>query len=273
MPLLSIFYYRFPGATRRLATRNDAPELDPDIAGFYAAYRCPAPAPGEDAPTELIAVRRANDGTYAVAAPGGDWEAETPDVAVLYYEYELTDALLEDAGAFVRLHGAAVCHGSRCLLLVGPSGAGKSTLALGLRLRGRQVLADDALLIDRASEEVQPFGRSIRVHEASLERLGVVPGEVEGGHVCGPYLWVGPEERGGARSPRRPDTFVFLEAGRRTALERLRAAETLKLLLVARLGDAPQSDFECLARLAARVPGYRLSFVDFPAALEALERL
>jgi hypothetical protein len=66
---------------------------------------------------------------------------------------------------------------------------------------------------------------------------------------------------------------VFLESARDTALERLGATEALRGLLLARLGDAAQRDFHCLAGLAAQVPGYRLAYRGFRDALDELERL
>ncbi|UCC84864.1 MAG: hypothetical protein JSW46_08085, partial [Gemmatimonadota bacterium] len=215
------------------------------------------------------------DGSYHLIGPSGDWEAADEGEAVLYYESELTGALMEDAGTFVHLHGAAVCAGPHCLLLIGPSGAGKSTLTLGLYLRGMDALADDALLIDPASGEVHPFDRSIRVHETGLESLGVDAGNVRGARFCKPYLWLSPRAAADAADsgPRPPTAIVFLEAAHATALDRVGAAEALRQLLLARLGDAARRDFEPLARLAAQVPSYALAYGDFTEAVDELERL
>ncbi|UCC71733.1 MAG: hypothetical protein JSV86_15345 [Gemmatimonadota bacterium] len=266
----SILHYRFPGSRRTLGVRLEAPGLLPLLASFYGNYRCPDPG-GRVGCT--ISLER-EDGSYRLVGPSGAWEAADEGEAVVYYESELTGALLEDATAFVHLHGAAVCDGSRCLLLVGPSGAGKSTLTLGLHLGGMRALADDALLIDPLTGEVHPFDRSIRVHEVSLRSLEVDPRKVSGARLCGPYLWLSPAKvgRDGAGS-QRPAALVFLEAGQATSLERLSAAEVLRQLLLARLGDAPERDFECLARVAAEVSGYRLAYSDFREALDELARL
>ncbi|KPK82160.1 MAG: hypothetical protein AMS25_03390 [Gemmatimonas sp. SM23_52] len=271
MTASSFLHYRFPHAERCVAVYLAAPELGPLIESFYAGYRCPAPHSQQDVARVLRLER--DDGAYRVSGPNGDWRAVTPGEAVLYYEYELTAALLEDTGSFVQLHGAAVCTGSRCLLLLGGSGAGKSTLALGLFLGGRQILADDALLIDPLSGEVQPFDRSVRVHEASLRGLGVDPAQVERASLCRPYLWLSPRAGVGVSEPSRPSSFVFLESDTRLSCERLSAAETLVRLMVARLEDVPERDFKCLARLAASVPGYRLAFEGLSDALARLDVL
>jgi len=267
----SILHYRFPHAERCVAVHSAVPELGPLIESFYARYRCPARRSWQEVERAVSLERE--DGAYRVRGPNGEWRADTPGQAVLYYEYELTTALLEGTGAFVQLHGSAVCMGSRCLLLVGPSGAGKSTLALGLYLRGRQVLADDALLIDPLSGEVEPFDRSIRVHEASLRGLGVDAAQVEPAAVCRPYLWLSPGAGVGVNEPCRPSWFVFLESSACLSFERLSAAETLMRLMVARQDDVAERDFECLAPLAAQVPGYRLAFETFADALGQLAAL
>ncbi len=255
-----------------MSAHLSAPDLVPLLETFYAAYRCSEPEADANLDRSISLGREGR--AYRLVGPSGDWEAETPGEAALYYESELTGALLEDTAAYVHLHGAAVYDDRRCLLLVGPSGAGKSTLTLGLCRGGWQALADDALLLDPETGEVQPFERSIRVHRASLETLGIEPERVEGGRMCEPYLWVSPATGGpGVREARRPNVCVFLEGADRTVLERLSAAETLTCLLVARLGGEAARDFECLARLAEDVPGYRLVYRDLKEALTELERL
>jgi hypothetical protein len=266
----SILHYRFPDGCRTLAVRLCVPGLRTLLESFYRRYRRPDPGEGS---ALTISLEREN-GAYRLVGPSGDWEVADEGEAVLYYESELTGALLGEAGCFVHLHGAAVCSGSSCLLLVGPSGAGKSTLTLGLHLRGMSALADDALLLDPASGTLQPFDRSIRVHQTGLERLGVGSHEVAGARVCGSYLWLSPRTPGAAGlGPRQPTAIVFLEGADTTGLRRLGAAEALGLLLQARLGDAARRDFEPLARLAVQVPGYALAYNDFPRALDELERL
>ncbi len=270
MSLPATFHYRFPNAERIVSARVDPGELVPHIQHFYGAYRCAAPPAGAVA-GESLAVARQGD-AYRVSAASGTWEAETAGDAVLFYEYELTDELLRDAGAFVQLHGAALCRGQLCLLIIGPSGAGKSTLALGLSLAGWQPLADDALLIDPRDGGVRPFDRSIRVHEASLRALEVQAERVPGARLCEPYLWLAPSPDPD-RAAGQPDAVVFLKEGAETALAPLSAGVTLRELLAARLSDRPHRDFDCLAGLAARVPGYHLSIASFTAALAELVRL
>jgi hypothetical protein len=264
-----MLHYRFPDGGRTLAVRLRVPRLRTLLESFYDSYR----ARPSDRVERTISLQR-EEGSYRLVGPSGDWETEDEGEAVLYYESELTAALLEGAAAFVHLHGAAVCSGARCLLLVGPSGAGKSTLTFGLHLRGVSALADDAVLVDPASGEVHSFDRSIRVHETGLDALGVDGSDVRGARLCGPYLWLSPRTAGaGGSGPRRPTAIVFLESADATALERIAAADALRRLLLARLSDAARRDFETLARLAAQVPCYALACGDFSLAVDELARL
>jgi hypothetical protein len=159
------------------------------------------------------------------------------------------------------------------MLLLGSSGAGKSTLAMGLSLSGWRTLADDALLIDPHSGAVQPFDRSVRVHDSSLQELGIDPVRIEGANYCEPYLWLNPTQGTSTGSGRHAEALVFLRAGDETSLERLNVTDTLKELMIARLSDRSERDFECLAKMAAEVPGYRLRFEGFNQALAELGAL
>ena len=263
--------YRFPDADRIVSASVGPSQLIPLIDHFYTAYRCSGP--DCDRPVQHVIELQHEPDVYRVTVSSGDWEAESEGDAVLFYEYELTDALLRSAGVYVHLHGTAVYRESRCMLLLGPSGAGKSTLAMGLFLSDWRTLADDALLIDPESGEVQPFERSVRVHESSLQELGIDPARFEGAQYSEPYLWLSPAEGTSAGSGRHADALVFLLAGEETLLERLSVTDTLKELLIARLSNQSERDFECLAELAAQVPGYRLSFGSFKEALVELEAL
>jgi hypothetical protein len=262
--------YRFPGAERIVSARVAPTEFIPLIDDFYAAYRCRLS--DSELPVDQVIELEYDGGVYRVTVPSGDWEAESEGDAVLFYEYELTDALLTGADEFVNLHGTAVVRESRSMLLLGPSGTGKSTLALALSLAGWQTIADDALLIDPGTGEVQPFDRSIRVHESSLRALDVDHATIEGARFCEPYLWLKVPESG-APGLLNPDALVFLRSGAATSIERLDVTNTLRELLIARLSDQSERDFDCLARLAAEVPGYLLSFEGFPEALAELESL
>ncbi len=265
-----ILHYRDYVGRGVVALRVAAAELLPIIARFYPAYREHSPEPRETGGAQICLDRE--NGSYKLAGPSGDWYADEEAAALC--ESELTDALLADASRYVYLHAAAVCGGDTCLVLVGGSGTGKSVLSFGLLLHGLQPLSDDVVLVDPSAGHIEPFLRSIRVHRKALLRLGLGDELPEGAQLCEPYLWVHPDVAARGRSkPHAIRAFVFLEHGRRTQLERLRASRSLERLMLGRFGGVEAArEFECLSRLAAQVPGYRLTVRRFPEALAELQR-
>ena len=255
-----------------VALRVAVPELLPIISRFYPAYRERSTQPRE-AGRALIRLERENGG-YKLAGPSGDWYADEAGEAAALCEAELTDVLLAHASRYVYLHAAALADGDSCLVLVGDSGTGKSVLSYGLLLQGLQPLSDEVVLIDPSTDHIEPFRRSVRVHRQALSRLGLGDELPEGAQLCQPYVWVHPGLAARPRSkPYGLRAFVFLEHGRRTELERLRASRTLEGLMLGRFGGVEAArDFECLSGLAGEVPGYRLTVRRFPEALAALQR-
>ena len=264
--------YRDYAGRRRVAVLVTAAELLPIIARFYPAYREHSPEPQEIGAVQ-ICLDREND-SYKLAGPSGDWYADEAGEAAALCEAELTDVLLAHASRYVYLHAAALADGDSCLVLVGDSGTGKSVLSYGLLLQGLQPLSDEVVLIDPSDGHIEPFRRSVRVHREALSPLGLGDELPEGAQLCEPYVWVHPDLAASPRSkPYGLRAFVFLEHGRRTQLERLRASRTLEGLMLGRFGGVEAArDFECLSRLAGEVPGYRLTVRRFPEALAALQR-
>lgn len=268
MSISALTHFRYPTSKRSVSVRWEAPDLEPLLHTFYTAYRCAQPA--AHASSRLISLSKQDDGEYRLTGPSGVWYSDGAGHAAAHYEAELTDALVTDAGDFVRLHGSAVYTDADCLLLLGPSGAGKSTLTLGLCIAGMSMLADDAIMLDPRDGRVQLFERSLRVHEVGVEGLNLVGREVAAAVICEPYLWVGPDVFAGeGRTERSPTALLFLEPAEAAELEALTVREALQRLLVAR-HDAgePTRDFECLSRMAEEVPGYRLGVGKFSASVE-----
>lgn len=255
-----------------VALRVAVPELLPIVSRFYPDYREHSTQPGEVG-RALIRLERENGG-YKLAGPSGDWYADQPGEAAALCEAELTEALLSHASRYIYLHAAAVSDGGACLVVIGDSGSGKSVLTLGLLLKGLEPLSDEVVLIDPSTGHIELFRRSIRVHREALSRLGLGDELPKGAQLCEPYLWVHPDLAVPRRStPSGLHAFVFLEHGGRTRLERLRASRTLEGLMLGRFGgEEPAREFECLSRLAAEVPGYRLTVRRFPEALAELQR-
>ena len=265
--------YRYPESPRSVVAHIEMPGVDELVSSFYSPYHIASPN-GDAKPPREISLSRSN-GQFRLDGPSGEWYADGPGEAVAFYEAELTDILLRNAGDFIGLHGSAVVGGEGCLLLLGPSGAGKSTLTLGLCNAGMEMLADDALIVDPVSGAVRPFERSLRVHEKGLEKMCVRPDSLPDVLALEPYYWIAPDVlRNGAMEARIPSALVFLEACSETKLESLTSAETLRRLMVARLNEVrPKRDFAVLTRLSKQVHGYRLRLADFRVGLESLTEL
>lgn len=250
--------YRFPGSDRGVTARVEVGRLRPIAERFYPTFRR-SEREGRD--VQIVLVRE--DGTYRLTGPSGDWYAELAGEALALYEAELTDALLGDVVDYVSIHGAAVEVGGGVLLLIGSSGSGKSTITAALYARGFRPLADDTLLVHPETARVHPFPRPIRVHESAADRAGLEPTALPGACVCPPYWWVEPPDREmGDGLPVR--AMVLLDPGGSNeglngGWDRLSGSRMLEALLVARFGPGrPARDFEPLAALVDRAPGYRL---------------
>ena len=64
------------------------------------------------------------------------------------------------------LHAAAITQGDGVTLIVGHSGSGKTTALLAFLDRGAQFLADDAVLVNRETGEVLPWGADLHLDAA-----------------------------------------------------------------------------------------------------------
>lgn len=82
--------------------------------------------------------------------------------------------LLRHLEGKLALHGAAVCHRGRAVILLGRSGQGKSTLAASLCGRGATLLSDDAIALEHRDDAyfVEPFESNHWLDEAARLALG-----------------------------------------------------------------------------------------------------
>lgn len=101
---------------------------------------------------------------WSLCRDGVQREIAVADNYVLtYLLWEVTQLLFERTGGRVHLHGAALVHDGKAIVLAGRSHAGKSTLAAWLTYRGWGFLTDEAALVDPDSLMVSPFWRPINV--------------------------------------------------------------------------------------------------------------
>jgi hypothetical protein len=102
---------------------------------------------------------------FLIRAPDGRIGLST---TLSFARHDALIALAEASGPLraitAIIHGSAVVHGRRAMVLAGVSGAGKSTLTAALRSLGRRLVADDIVPIERNDLTVRavPFRQSLK---------------------------------------------------------------------------------------------------------------
>jgi hypothetical protein len=192
-----------------------------------------------------------------------------------YLLWEVTRLMFERSGDRVHLHGAAVVHEGRAVVLAGRSKAGKSTLAAWLTHRGWGFLTDEAALVDPDAFSVSPFWRPIGVR---------VPGPLDsilpadqpmgwGGREClVPASMIGTLSEA---APLAVIAFPSRAVGERATATLLSPAAALVELTQHFPGliEGGRAGFRRLARLVEAIPGYQLRFDDLEEAEQALRSL
>ncbi len=82
----------------------------------------------------------------------------------------LDDAVVRCQSEVAVVHGGAVAHGGRAIILPAPTGAGKSTLVAELVRRGAAYLSDEYALID-VDGRVHPYPRPLLLRDESGDDL------------------------------------------------------------------------------------------------------
>lgn len=194
---------------------------------------------------------------------------------ISYLLWEVTRLMFERSNDRVHLHGAAVVHEGRAVVLAGRSKAGKSTLAAWLIHRGWGFLTDEAALVDPDAFSVSPFWRPIGVR---------VPGPLDsilpadqpmgwGGREC-----LVPASRIGTLAQAAPlvaIAFPSRAVGEPAMQSPLSPAAALVELTQHFPGllEGGRAGFRRLARLVEAIPGYQLRFDDLDDAEQALRTL
>jgi hypothetical protein len=199
----------------------------------------------------------------------------TDDYILPYLLWEITRLMFERSGDRVHLHGAALAHDGRAVVLAGHSEAGKSTLAGWLTHRGWGFLTDEAALVDPATRMVFPFWRPIGVRRPGpLD--AILPGPAPEGNAADEVLV--PASTIGTLGPPAPLVAIAFPSrapGEPTSLRPVSPAATLMELTrhFPGLIDGGRAGFRRLARLVEDVPGYDFRFHDLDEAEQALRHL
>lgn len=199
----------------------------------------------------------------------------TDDYILPYLLWEITRLMFERCGDRVHLHGAALVHDGRAVVLAGQSEAGKSTLAGWLTHRGWGFLTDEAALVDPVTRIVFPFWRPIGVRRPGpLDALvpGAPPRGSSADELLVPASTIGTL---GRAAPLVAIAFPARAPGEPTSLRRVSPAATLMELTrhFPGLIDGGRAGFRRLATLVEAVPGYELRFHDLDEADRVLRKL
>lgn len=194
---------------------------------------------------------------------------------VAYLLWEINRLMFERTGDRVHLHGAALVHDGRAVVLAGRSRAGKSTLAGWLTHRGWGFLTDEAALVDPDTLNVSPYWRPIGVRRPGPLDSVVGDERSEGGRQTDLLV---PASRIGALASAAPlacIAFPCLAPKEPGGLTRLSPAAALMELTQHFPGliAGGRAGFRRLARLVERVSGYTLRFYDLDDAERTLRAL
>jgi hypothetical protein len=197
-----------------------------------------------------------------------------------HLRYELMEfavySLLPHVMSLVPLHGAAVAHRGRAVLLTGPAGSGKSTAVISSAVDGLEFLSEDAVFLDARSLRMTGPANFLHVR---TDGLGIVGDRrLRAAIRRAPVI----RRRSGARkfeydlrksrlkiAPRAPRLAAVVALSARPArgalLQPMERAELLAWLRREQPHARAQSTWKAFCRAASRVPAYRLMRGATPA--------
>jgi hypothetical protein len=197
------------------------------------------------------------------------------DYVLTYLLWEVSRLMFERTGERVHLHGAALVHDGRAVVLAGRSRAGKSTLAGWLTHRGWGYLTDEAALVDPDTLIVSPFWRPINVRRPGPLDSIVAESSVDGSggaDVLVPASAIG--SLAGA-TPLAGIAFPCYTTHDEAGFDPVTPAQALLELTQhypGLIADG-RAGFRRLARLVQAVPAYMLRFHGLDEAEQVLRTL
>lgn len=167
--------------------------------------------------------------------------------------------------------------GAHTILIPGHAESGKSTLTAGLVRAGFDYLSDELAVLDPASGRVEPYQRPISIDPGAYDLFHELTSQ---GYETTAEQWhVDPLDlRGyclGRTAAATHLIFNRFEAGARTELVPVRAAEALHLLVEnsVHLADHGAWGFRLLSELAETCSGFRMVSGDLEDQIEAVRSL
>jgi hypothetical protein len=197
-----------------------------------------------------------------------------------HLRYELMEfavySLLPSVLSLVPLHGAAVAHRGRAVLLTGPAGSGKSTAVIGSALEGLEFLSEDAVFLDPRSQRMTGPANFLHVRtdglgsvgdprlRAAIRRAPVI--RRRSGARKFEYDLRGSRLKIARRAPRLAAVVALsAQRARGPLLQPLKRAELLAWLRREQPHARAQATWKDFCRAVARLPAYRLMRGATPA--------
>lgn len=226
----------------------------------------------------VLTLRREDD-VWRLVDPGDgvpDTPLHTEEQAARFLEWLAYSVAVRHAELPLTLHSGAVVRNGIAVLLPNVSGAGKTTLTLALAARGWLPLTDDVCPLVERDGELVAIGcrRCCHLSEASLAILQaeeiVLEGPVAGlSDFYRPQQWAEPAPVRGIVIPR----YV---AGSPTQFTPITQAECLGQLTgmtFAQDAIPAHEQRRTAARLAAKAPGFALTYSALDEALDVFDTL
>lgn len=94
-----------------------------------------------------------------------------PEMFAAYFQRRVLGNLLKRESSIRMVHGGALAHGEKGLLILAPSRGGKSTLTLACVLSGMRFLSDDHVPLDMHNKTMHPFPRMLRLREGTCRMI------------------------------------------------------------------------------------------------------
>lgn len=258
---------------RRLTVELDDPTLAPPLSALFRGYRLPPEAGAGLAPDVTVTVHSMDAGFTVTDAGGHARACATFGELLAEVETACTEAFLGLAAPMIPLHASGAAVNGRAVLALGAPGAGKSTLAVSWHRAGFPVLGDDVILLDEDGV-VHPFKRLFGIDADMLAALGVDPATTPFWEVGADEAWYDGGIGAGWAAPAPVGTIAVVRhrAGAGTTLEPLAPLELLNALVHSQLITVAERTrgFDRLARIAASVPAYRMTFESAPDAAATL---
>ncbi len=246
---------------------------DPDLAAFLADM-FPHSLNGRFPSRTTLHISAATDGQYILHRDREILQTSATAAALLpWLMQELVSALIEAQTQHLIFHAGGVVLNQKGVFLGGQTGSGKSTLTTCLLANGARYLSDEVLALTPGNPpQMTGFLRPLVLKEAlpptwAPQKLALFPLAVmpDGSRWISP-AWMGADV---AVNPVTVHQLLFptFQANAQLAIRPLTPAEAAFYLLqnLVNARNLPDKGVSDTARIARRVPAYRITYNDATA--------